>query len=107
MAFIRENVPLNWFVGFSHIYAFPLEEDKVEDWGEDYEETTDLLELVGRLIVRATRDVDFATKIVVLLAYRTGTQMYLRTEGEDVFFDTRLTHKWKEWVEGGKQGVIG
>jgi len=78
MSFIRYNHPLKWFYANSTEYVFPRADNAIEDYDSHYEHLPSLIELVGNIILAETKDFDYATKMVVALAYKLGISHKLR-----------------------------
>jgi hypothetical protein len=69
--------PLIWFKGDSEAYVF-LSDVGIQDYDNDYEDLSTLIELLGVIISRETGDDGFAGKIVRLLALKLGVEHQLR-----------------------------
>jgi len=77
MSYQRYNHPLDWFDGFSKSYVYHNGEGIV-DYGDEYNDTVSLIDLIGDIIERETGDKQYATKIVRVLAKKMGVENNLR-----------------------------
>ena len=110
MSYIRQGHPLQWFNDRSTEYVYSCGEGQVEDYNSGYEHLPSLIELIGHMTMWQTGDFKYATKIVVVLAYRMGIERKLRTNphpyeemelarGHD--YREEISH-WKKYFEGSK-----
>ena len=80
MSYMRGGYPLKWFITNSSYYVFLHNDGYIEDYDELYNDPVSLIELIGTIIERETRDGVYATKMVRILAMRLGVFDKLREE---------------------------
>jgi hypothetical protein len=82
VSYQRYNHQLQWFKENSTEYVFGCGEGcgegQIEDYNSDYDHLPSLVELIGHIILNETKDFGYATKMVVVLAYRLGIKHKLR-----------------------------
>jgi hypothetical protein len=78
MSYLRMSHPLQWFNDCSTEYIFERGEGAIEDYGTSFEHLPSLIEMVGHMVLNETKDFEFATKVVVALAVRSGIKHKLR-----------------------------
>jgi len=87
MSYIRMGHPLQWFNDCSTEYVFGRGEGVIEDYGTGFEHLPSLIEMVGRIVLIDTKDFNFATKVVVALACKSGIKHKLRMNKPHEFDD--------------------
>lgn len=78
MSYLRYGHPLQWFKENSTEYVYGCGDNQIDDYNSDYNHLPSLLEVIGHIVHWETGDFDYATKIVVALAYKLGIKHKLR-----------------------------
>jgi hypothetical protein len=105
MSYIRYGHPLQWFNDKSTEYVYGCGEGQIEDYNSDYTHLPSLVEMIGHMILWQTNDFDYATKIVVRLAYKLGIKHKLRTSSphEHDNFEILRGHDYRksirQWIQ--------
>ena len=80
MSYLRYSHRLHWFDDESTEYVYPSSNDKIEDYGSSYDHLPSLVELIGNIVFKETKDFSYPTKIVVVLAHKLNISKKLRAE---------------------------
>jgi hypothetical protein len=80
MSYIRNGHKLHWFDDESTEYVFPCSDNAIEDYGSNYDHLPSLVELIGNIVFRETKDFSYATKLVVVLAHKLRISHKLRAD---------------------------
>ena len=80
MSYIRNGHKLHWFNDESTEYVFPCSDNAIEDYGSNYDHLPSLVELIGNIVFRETKDFSYATKLVVILARKLHISHKLRAD---------------------------
>ena len=78
MSYIRAGHDLHWFKGVSTEYVFDAVDGGVEDYDSEYNDNASFCELIGLIVLKLSRDKQYADKIVRVLAKKLGIEHELR-----------------------------
>jgi hypothetical protein len=114
MSYLRYGHELHWFNDESTEYVYPCSDDKIEDYGSNYDHLPSLVELIGNIVWRETKDFSYATKIVVILAHKLNISKKLRADKfphEDILILAGQNHRdeleqWERCFDRLNPGTI-
>ena len=79
MSYIRGGFKFKWFkTGVSDLYVFPHSDGFIQDYKADYKDDRSFIELIGIIIWRETGSLEYANKMVGILAKKLGLKDDLR-----------------------------